>query len=273
MRTRFAPTPNGCFHLGNWVSFTVTAALAEAKGLQTLLRWDDLDRLRVDPQSEEDFSRVLKEMEIPFPSRSIRQSERIELYRQAIERLDDSTYWCSCTRSEILRSGSLRYPGTCRDKKLSRMEGLSLRLKAASDPVVLRDFRLGTLSLDPHSVLGDPVLLRKDGVVGYNLASVIDDIGTNISHIVRGADLLMVSANQLRIANALNSVGYNDILYLHHPLVLEAGEKLSKSRGSPSRGFGAARVLKEISDAFEKSELDSFERIVSYFQSDDFRLK
>src|ERR1700722_17238392 len=97
-RTRIAPTPSGYLHLGNVLSFALTAALARRTGAGILLRIDDLDRGRVSKDYVEDIFETLRFLEIPWDEgprdfidyqRVYTQLRRMQLYQEALQQLRD----------------------------------------------------------------------------------------------------------------------------------------------------------------------------------------
>src|SRR5581483_8896906 len=141
-KTRIAPTPSGYLHLGNVLSFAITASLAEKTGAKILLRIDDLDPCRVDKRYVQDIFDTLNFLEISWHDgpRNIDEFEneysqvhRMDLYRETLQQLreKDAVFACTCSRSQIrLSDPDDIYPGTCRDKGISLdMKGVSWRLR------------------------------------------------------------------------------------------------------------------------------------------------
>lgn len=220
---RLAPTPSGRLHLGNALSFTAAWLSARAAGGTLLLRVEDLDPERSREDVTADLRDDLTWLGLTWDREVPPQSARS--YDDAVAALAPATYRCTCTRAEVRAAGGV-YPGTCRDA--GHRDG-ALRLRLPPGPVRFVDRRFGPCEVDPNA-LGDPVLVRRDGVVGYNLAVVVDDHRDGVDEIVRGADLLEVTAVQVRLREAL---GVPQPTWLHAPLVLGPdGRKLGKSHGS-----------------------------------------
>src|SRR5580700_2367777 len=154
-RTRIAPTPSGYLHLGNVLSFALTAGLARRSGASILLRIDDLDRDRLNREYVEDIFETLNFLGIPWDEgprdvgefeRAWSQVHRLGMYGEALERLRMSgkVFACDCSRSKILReSPEGVYLGICREKGMSLdTEGCSWRVKTggAGLPVEMTDF-------------------------------------------------------------------------------------------------------------------------------------
>jgi glutamyl/glutaminyl-tRNA synthetase len=237
MKTRIAPTPSGFLHLGNVLSFSLTAALARRAGAAILLRIDDLDRERVSREYVEDIFVTLSFLGIPWDEgpkdvlefdRSWSQVHRLGMYREALDRLrfDGRVFACDCSRSKILRErGDGVYPGTCRGRGLALdMERCSWRVRTevsggARLPLEMKDF----------------VVRKKDGFPAYQLTSVVDDLYYGIDLVVRGDDLRASTAAQLWLAGVLGREEFGRIRFCHHALLMaSAEEKLSKSAGATS---------------------------------------
>jgi glutamyl/glutaminyl-tRNA synthetase len=250
-RTRIAPTPSGYLHLGNVLSFALTAGLARRSGASILLRIDDLDRERISGEYVEDIFATLNFLGIPWDEgprdageyeRVWSQVHRLGMYREALERLRErgKVFACDCSRSKILReSPEGVYPGTCREKGMSLdMEGCSWRVKTdAGLPAEMTDF----------------VVRKKDGYPAYQLTSVIDDLYFGVDFAVRGDDLLASTAAQRWLAGELGFDEFRRIRFYHHLLLMESGdEKMSKSAGATSvqdlrrRGLKRAEIYSMI---------------------------
>src|ERR1700741_3831562 len=129
-KTRIAPTPSGFLHLGNVLSFAITASIAEKNKAKMLLRIDDLDRDRVNKQYVQDIFDTLNFLEIPWDEgpKNIREYEqeysqvhRTDIYMAGLQQLKESgnLFACSCSRADVLRlSPDSIYPGTCLDKQI-----------------------------------------------------------------------------------------------------------------------------------------------------------
>ncbi|MEK7302113.1 MAG: glutamate--tRNA ligase family protein, partial [Pseudomonadota bacterium] len=143
----------------------------------------------------------------------------------------DLIYPCVCSRKEIADSSMMGlsgpvYPGTCRGNPASIKKAHALRIRTHDDLIEFDDILRGIFSQRLSSDVGDFVLRRADDIYAYQLAVVVDDAEQNISHVVRGADLLDSTPRQIFLQQLL---GYPAPRYLHLPVVTNAlGEKLSK---------------------------------------------
>jgi glutamyl-tRNA synthetase len=263
-RGRFAPSPTGRLHLGNARSALLGWLQARAAGGEFLLRVEDLDRARCRPQYVDDLMRDMEWLGLTWDGPVLFQSARDEVYREALGRLEreDLVYPCFCTRAEIARAASAphglseegpRYPGTCArlssDERAERARTRTpaYRFRAPPGEVRFVDGLQGPYSQDVAEVVGDFVVRRNDGVASYQLAVVVDDAATGITHVLRGDDLLSSTPRQLQLYTAL---GLTAPAFFHVPLVLgEDGKRLAKREGAfalaelRERGLPAERAL------------------------------
>jgi glutamyl-tRNA synthetase len=263
-RTRLAPTPSGYLHLGNLVSFVLTAGLARKHGARILLRIDDLDRDRVRPAFVQDIFETLHFFNIPWDegprdsrefAESWSQVHRMGLYRQALDFLasQGELFACECSRSMLGHDLEGGYPGTCMSKKIPLSEpGVSWRLQTKpGTELSMHDLHkgVGTFPLPPS--MQHFIVRKKDGFPSYQLASVIDDIHFGVDLVVRGADLFESTLAQLYLSTKLPANPFTQASFLHHPLVHDLqGRKLSKSAGDTSIQYlrGQGKNAREILD-------------------------
>lgn len=247
---RFAPSPTGDLHLGNLRTALFAAVVARWSGRGFLIRMEDLDRVT---SSVEHETRQLADLAAigvlpdPVDAPVVRQSERFELHREAIARLDERglVYPCFCTRREIraeieaaasaphgpLPDGA--YPGTCRDltateraRRLGEGRRPALRLRTDGEEIAITDRLVG----EYRGAVDDVVLARSDGVPSYNLAVVVDDAAQGVTQVVRGDDLLSSTPRQVLLQRLLSLPTPE---YWHIGLVLgPTGERLAKRDGA-----------------------------------------
>jgi glutamyl-tRNA synthetase len=253
---RFAPSPTGPLHLGNLRTALLAWLFARSAGARYLVRVEDLDRSRVRPGIEEAQLSDLRAIGLDWDGPIVRQSERLELYEGALERLDADglLYPCYCTRKEIRAAASAphgisasdRYPGTCRGlTAVERAEREAagrppaLRVRAGDVRIACQDRLLGRF----EEVVDDFVVRRNDGTPAYQLAVVVDDAAQGIGEVVRGADLADSAPRQILLARLL---GLPEPTYAHVPLVLGPdGRRLAKRHGAvalPDRQEGPDEV-------------------------------
>jgi glutamyl-tRNA synthetase len=268
---RFAPSPTGALHLGNLRTAVAAYASAQASAGTFLIRFEDLDMHNANMANAQQQLDDLAAMGVVATETPVVQSERFTLYHDAIARLTEAghTYECFCTRKEILEAaqaphgGQVMYPGTCRDlteAERSERRGIrpgALRLRTHGATQSFTDHIHGTVT----GVVDDVVLRRNDGVPSYNIAVVVDDALQGVTEVVRGDDLLDVTANQVHLQTLL---GYSTPVYGHVPLAVgDDGERLAKRHGAvtladlAAQGISAAQVrdmlwasLGQLCDAF-----------------------
>ncbi len=253
---RFAPSPTGQLHLGNLRTALLAWLFARSAGARFLVRVEDLDRSRVRPGVEEAQFSDLRALGLDWDGPAVRQSERMELYEEAIARLDadELLYPCYCTRAEIRSAASAphgisasdRYPGTCREltgaqRAMREASGRppALRMRSDGGRIVFDDRLLGRF----EEAVDDFVVRRNDGTPAYQLAVVVDDAAQGIGEVVRGADLTDSTPRQILLARLL---GLPELRYAHVPLVLGPdGRRLAKRHGAVTlseRGEGPDEV-------------------------------
>jgi glutamyl-tRNA synthetase len=241
MDGRFAPSPTGSLHVGNLRTALLAWLFARSAGSRFLMRVEDLDRQRVRPGCEEEQLADLRAIGLDWDGPIVRQSERLDLYDDALAQLrrDGRLYPCYCTRAEIREAVSAphgppgAYPGTCRELTAAQRAEReatgrppALRLRADAQRVEFEDRVLGPSA----GVVDDFVVRRGDGAPAYNLAVVVDDAATGVEEVVRGADLLDSTPRQIALARLL---GTPEPRHAHVPLVLGPdGSRLAKRHGS-----------------------------------------
>jgi glutamyl-tRNA synthetase len=263
MRGRFAPSPTGPLHLGNLRTALVSWLHARSLGGEWWVRMEDLDRVTSSAAHEADQLASLAALGMRPDGEVVRQSDRFDRYRTAIDTLaaQGRVYECYCTRREIrdapqaphgeLPEGS--YPGTCRTLTAAQRAAHhaagrtpALRLRTEGERFVVDDLVAGP----SEGGVDDVVLQRADGVPAYNLAVVVDDAAQGVTHVVRGDDLLPSTPRQRLLQELL---GLPAPRYAHVPLVLaHDGTRLAKRHGAvtladlAAHGIGAAAVLAHL---------------------------
>lgn len=251
-KTRIAPTPSGFLHVGNILSFALTAALARKTRAKILLRIDDLDRDRATREYVEDIFNTLNFLEIPWDEgprnyldfeKEYSQLHRMDLYRQALKHLQESrqVFACNCSRTQIAAtSADGSYPGTCRHKGIPLDEpNVSWRLCTTGlEEVTVNTLSGDTIKATLPASMKEFVVRKKDGFPAYQLTSVVDDQYFGIDLIVRGEDLWPSTLAQLYLSSLLPGNNFRNSTCWHHPLLMGTeNKKLSKSAGDTSIQF------------------------------------
>ncbi|MDO8390559.1 MAG: tRNA glutamyl-Q(34) synthetase GluQRS [Actinomycetota bacterium] len=268
MRGRFAPSPTGALHLGNLRTALVSWLHAKSLSGDWLVRMEDLDRVTSSAAHEADQLASLASLGMRSDGPVVRQSERFDRYRDAIEvlRATGRVYECFCSRREIREAaqaphGDLpegAYPGVCRrltaaqrEAHLAQGRRPALRLLTNGERFEVHDLLAGRV----EGTVDDVVLQRNDGVPAYNLAVVVDDAAQGVTHVVRGDDLLSSTPRQLLLQQLLE---LPHPAYAHVPLVLAPdGTRLAKRHGAvtladlAARGVTAQQVLARLGASLE----------------------
>ena len=277
--TRFAPSPTGRLHKGHAFSAWTAHTAAQAQAGRFLLRIEDIDRARSRPQFEAAIIEDLTWLGLDWAAPIRRQSDHMDDYAQALERLKARglLYRCFKTRREILEDigraphgPALAYRGAplAPAEETARLAAgepfawrLSLRAarralgRAAWDALSFveegrgPDGQRGVIQARP-ALAGDAVLARKDADVAYHLAVVVDDAIQGVSHVIRGEDL-HEAAHIQRLLQALLEVP--SPIYRHHPLLAAPdGNRLAKRDLSETladiraRGVSASQLKAEL---------------------------
>ena len=248
--SRLAPTPSGFLHTGNAFNFVLTALLTKAVGGTLRLRIDDLDSPRVKPEYLVSLFNDLHELGITWDSgpegvsdsAAYSQKNRIPLYLDTLERLRGKgcLYACTCSRKELALQTLTGNLCSCVNKTEAffQVTGTEYALRLRTPPgltVSVPQLSGEWIEVILSEAIPNPVMLRRDGLPAYHIASLTDDLAFGINFIVRGLDLLPSTALQLYMAELLNEEAFLKIRFLHHGLVTDSdGKKLSKSSGSTS---------------------------------------
>jgi glutamyl/glutaminyl-tRNA synthetase len=242
-KTRIAPTPSGFLHLGNVLSFALTAALAKQHEAKILLRIDDMDQARAEQAYIQDIFDTLNFLEIPWDEGphnieefkdNYSQLHRLPLYSEAIEQLRDNglLFACTCSRKQLEKEAC-----TCFARKIPLdTKGAAWRLHTYNNrELTIRDYNGETMATVLPVEMQNFVVRKKDGFPAYQLTSVIDDLHYGVDLIIRGQDLWSSTLAQHELALALGKNEFRDITFYHHPLLTdELNQKLSKSAGATS---------------------------------------
>lgn len=239
--SRFAPTPSGRAHPGTLLAALLCWLDARRRGAELVLRLEDLDRERCPPGMDrallDDFAWLGLDWD-----RVERQHAAAAAHAEALDRLaaQGRLYPSALSRRELAAlgrrapDGGWWYDNRERGRPLPaggwRACREPIRCRLDDGPIALADESGLDLTQDPAQACGDPIVRRRDGVVSYALAVVVDDARLGVDRVVRGRDIAPGTATQVALQRLL---GLPTPVYRHHLLVLEArGGKLSKSHGA-----------------------------------------
>ena len=221
---RFAPSPTGPLHLGSLC--TALAGFLQARKHQGLwlLRIDDLDTPRNIKGAADSILKTLDAFALHWDDREVYQSHCLENYEEILNDLAKNKliYPCSCSRKTL----SDNHPCLCRNRQTLPDSPYSLRIKADQRIVSFQDDLQGLISHQLAGQKSDFILKRKDRIIAYQFAVVVDDDLQQVNHVVRGVDLLDSTPKQIYLQQLLGLTTPN---YMHVPVIIdEDGYKLSK---------------------------------------------
>ena len=243
VRVRFAPSPTGFLHIGGVRTALFNWLFARHSGGTLVLRIEDTDRDRSTDQAVQVILEGMKWVGLDWDEGPIRQTDRLELYRDKAMDLFQRglAYWCVCTPEELearrkeaqARGESIKYDGRCRNRGLSQpTQPAALRFLAPQDgQTIVHDLIKGDVTFD-NSVLDDLIILRSNGYATYNFSVVVDDALMHISHVIRGDDHMNNTPRQVPLFQAL---GFSVPQFAHLPMILGSDKaRLSKRHGATS---------------------------------------
>jgi glutamyl-tRNA synthetase len=247
MKLRFAPSPTGHLHVGNARIALANWLVARKLGAELVLRLDDTDTGRSRAEFAQAIEEDLRWLGLGW-DHMFRQSDRLPLYAEAAERLKKSGHLYPCLESEeelnfkreqrlrqgkppIYDRGALKMTAEQLARALENGKKPYWRFKLSGTSIEWQDGVLGRRAVK-LSAISDPVLIRADGSPLYTFTSVVDDLETGVTHVVRGEDHVTNTGVQLDIWRAL---GGGALEFAHLPLLTDAdGGPLSKRIGSLS---------------------------------------
>ena len=291
IRTRFAPSPTGYLHIGGARTALFCWLAARASGGRFVLRIEDTDRERSTQESVQAILDGLAWLELDPDEGPFYQSERMHLYRDAVQKLldEDRAYRCYCSRERLdalreaarARGEKPRYDGHCR-RLAQPPEDVTPVIRFRNPDtgtVAFRDRVRGPIAFDNHE-LDDLVIQRADGTPTYNFAVVIDDLDMDINLVIRGDDHINNTPRQINLYHALGAEAPE---FAHVPMILgDDGTRLSKRHGAV--GVLAWRELGYLPDAlvnylarlgWSYGDREQFDRdeLVSLFRIEDVNRK
>ena len=264
---RFAPSPTGELHLGSLTTALASFCHIKSLGGKWLLRIEDTDTERCDRQFTEQILIDLEALNLYWDDDVIYQSERIDIYNDYLSsELRSLTYGCQCSRKYLeqywtqaeqrqpscdidpLKPNRQRYPRCCIAADLDRQQH-KLRIQLPDYQIGFNDGIQGIQWDNPQQTLGDMVARRQDGMINYILAACIDDGLQNVTHVMRGLDILPMTTAQISIMHAAQLTAIDH--WYHLPLICSTnGQKLSKQNlaqpidtRNPSRSITQALQL------------------------------
>lgn len=255
VRVRFAPSPTGYLHVGNARTALFNWLFARQQDGVFVLRVEDTDVERSTAEYDLKLMEDLRWLGLDWDEGPdvggecgpYRQSQRLDFYRAHAEKLleEDKAYPCFCSHEELEKERKKAldagltpvYSGKCsripKDESVERIssgEQAAVRLRTPDKGVVsFHDLVRGDLQFD-LSLVGDPILLRSNGLPAYNYAVVVDDFLMGITHVIRGEDHIQNTPRQILTCRAL---GFDPPLFAHLSMVMgKDNARLSKRHGA-----------------------------------------
>ncbi|WP_020471984.1 tRNA glutamyl-Q(34) synthetase GluQRS [Zavarzinella formosa] len=242
VRGRLAPSPTGAQHLGNARTYLIAWLDAKSRGGKMVLRIEDIDTGRLKPGAADQIIEDLQWLGLTWDEGPFFQSQRLPVYREALDRLKaaELVYPCVCSRADILNAASaphagqegITYPGTCSGFRAGDAANLTkpyawrARFDRASS---FTDRFHGPTLWEPSQIGGDFVVWRNDDTPAYQLAVAVDDAAMGITDVIRGDDLLSSTPKQLWIDESLKLTSPT---WMHVPLVVNTeGKRFAKRDG------------------------------------------
>jgi glutamyl-Q tRNA(Asp) synthetase len=221
-RGRFAPSPTGPLHFGSLFAALISYLDAKAHQGSWLLRLEDIDPLREQAGASEQIVEALKAHHLYWDEDIVFQSAHSANYENALSRLSKTqdTFACPCSRRQLIEAHG-RHSEACLNQT-TKPQAYAIKFKHTHNEYPWLDVFQGQQSATLDE---DFVLKRKEGFYAYQLAVVCDDIEQNITHIIRGYDLLASTPMQLALYKAL---GTSPPIFGHFPVINHQGQKLSK---------------------------------------------
>ena len=233
---RFAPSPTGPLHFGSLVAAVASYLQARAHDGRWLVRIEDIDPPREQAGASSLIVEALERYGFEWDGDVLFQSESHGAHEAALRRLLERNlaYPCGCSRKDLADAPrgplGIIYPGTCRHGCESNET--AIRLRVTDDPISFEDGLQGTITQRLESESGDFVIRRRDGLIAYQLAVVVDDEQQGVTEIVRGIDIIDSTPRQIWLQRLL---GFSTPSYIHIPVVTHPdGDKLSKLTGAPA---------------------------------------
>jgi len=249
--TRFAPSPTGFLHLGHAYSALTAWEICQKNDKRFILRIEDIDYQRCKPEYEQSILQDLQWLGIKWEEPILKQNTRLSTYKEVIEILLNKNllYPCSCTRKGINQallapqnaSPTTNYPGTCRLRLMSEKNKTdNIRLNVRKAMRYIKNLNQKNLTFTDnfyknikHQInenspylQDDIIIARKDIGTSYHLSVVVDDAYQDITHVVRGDDLLHSTPIQRLLQVILE---LPEPMYHHHKLIKDNNDnKLAK---------------------------------------------
>lgn len=293
-KVRFAPSPTGFMHIGNARIAIINYLFCKKNNGKFLFRIDDTDSQRSKKEYENAIVEDMNWLGISYDE-TFRQSERLDRYKEVMNQLIQKgvLYKCFETAEELEYKRRLLVskgkPPVYDREALSLSKDDIAKLESAGTPSYWRfklpnktvswdDMILGNVSYDLNSV-SDPVIIKTDGTFLYTFSSVVDDIDSKITHIIRGQDHVTNTAVQIALFNEISGTNY-DINFAHLSLLVNKdGSQFSKRLGSTNlsdirnQGIDPMAIidlLATLGSSLDTKPFSKIDDLIEYFDISKF---
>jgi len=232
-RGRFAPSPTGLLHIGSLLTAIASYLDARSNDGIWLVRIDDIDPPRELAGASDAILQALEAHGLHWDESVLYQSTQSASYQGLLDQLvqHKMAYPCSCSRKQSRTQHNL-YSGHCRNRSLPGNETDAIRVQIENSSIDFEDQIQGHCQFRLDIDIDDFVVKRRDGYFSYQLAATADDLRQNITHVVRGSDLLDSSARQIYL---MGKLGHQTPQYAHIPVLINSNQqKLSKQNLAPA---------------------------------------
>lgn len=234
-RTRFSPAPTGFLHVGSARAALFCWLAARHNKGEVLLRVEDTNAELYRPEFLDNLLWTLDWLGLGFDGDTVFQSTRADRYAEVINHLvaTGQAYGCDCTTEVVKeRTKGSGYDGYCRDRGLVPGPGIAARFRVPDEGATeFNDIVRGHVRFE-HASIDDFVVQRGDGSAVFFVPNAVDDLDMEITHVVRGDDLLNTTPKVLLIRRAMEAGDrIPEPTYAHLPMIVnEARKKLSKRK-------------------------------------------
>lgn len=287
VRVRFAPSPTGFLHIGGVRTALYNFLYARHFGGKFLLRIEDTDLERSEQRFTDDIMESMKWLGLAWDEEPVYQTKRMDVYAKRAQELIDSglAYRCFCTEADVekMREKAMaegkkpQYDRSCREKNLpaDASKPFAIRLKIPfGGSVKFLDLIRGEIEVQ-NAEIDDYVIIRSNGAPTYNFSCVVDDVFSEITHIVRGDDHINNTPKQLHLYQYFK---FPIPEFAHLPMILGADKKkLSKRHGAVSANLYRAdgylpdallNFLARLGWSHGDQEVFSMKELVEFFGFD-----
>ena len=268
---RFAPSPTGDLHFGSLVSALASFLDARSQSGLWLVRMEDMDPPREQKGAAQSIIHTLKAYHLFWDAEILYQSQNLPRYEAQLKNLQSLMYPCVCTRARIRELQGV-YDGHCAKYPINMKTitapssdintGISADIRTEIGTHLKQAWRIkvnsaqqwsdgiqGLQNYDRQAIGGDFIVRRRDQLLSYQIAVTVDDHDQNITHVVRGADLLQSTARQCYLMHCLE---WQPPQYSHIPMATHPdGSKLSKQTQAPPLQTDLPSVQKNLFKALQ----------------------